>query len=157
MICIHIYPVSLSPCVSSFSGKTSVTLQGEWNMKSGLIHSVLFVWLPQVFTFTFGPGAPWMPGCPCMHLQGFRPSLSPISACPPHCQRQHDLDSTDAFLTDSSASCGIRADAPRWRAHSSPQSEPSLGRTTPPSAGDPPLEERRSYHKTQHIYEDPNS
>lgn len=36
-------------------------------------------------TFTFGPGAPWMPGCPCIHLQEGLPPVRPITAYPPHC------------------------------------------------------------------------
>ena len=37
---------------------------------------------------TFGPGGPWMPGCPCIHLQDALPAVRPISAYPPHCDEE---------------------------------------------------------------------
>lgn len=45
-------------------------------------HYLLFF---TVLTSTFGPGGPWMPGCPCIHLQDALPAARPISAYPPHC------------------------------------------------------------------------
>lgn len=86
---MNIYPVSLSSGVSRFTRKASVTLQVHEIMKSVLI-IVSRLW--QLLIATFGPGGPWMPGCPCMHLQGAGPSVRPISAYPPHCQRNKDLD-----------------------------------------------------------------
>lgn len=56
---------------------------------------------------TFGPGGPWTPGCPCMHLQGAGASLRPISAYPPHCRWHKDLDTTDTGTTDGRAPYGL--------------------------------------------------
>ena len=155
MICINIYPVSLSSCISRFSRKASVTLRVH---ETGIIDSVLFVRAPTGFLHLW----PWR------SLNAWF-SVHAFAGCSSICQSHLCIPSTlpatlrwtHTFLTDRLASCVIRADAPHWGAHSSPQSEPSLGRTTSPSAGDQPGEGGRSYPNTpictyKHIYEDPD-
>lgn len=88
--CVFIYPVSLSSCVSRISRKTCVTLQQNNTNMLPQIQPILFTFshLHSTGTFTFGPGGPWMPGCPCIHLQDAFPAVRPISAYPPHCRVQ---------------------------------------------------------------------
>lgn len=138
--CAYIYPVSLSSWVSGFSWKTSVTLQKNIYIKRN--STCLVSALSRHRTFTFGPGGPWIPGCPCIHLQDALPAVRPISAYPPHCHGHKGKTTVwklHLWLKKKKVKpCWMAADSPHRRVRSSPRNKPSLGHRTSPFVGDPP-------------------
>lgn len=141
--CTYVYPVSWSSWISRFSWKTTVTLQ-----KNGIKYLLSVQLVSPVFsnfhctgTFTFGPGGPWMPGCPCIHLQDGPPAVRPISAYPPHCHGQKgETKVAHLSLTEGVKLCWTWVNSPHQRARSSPLNKPALGHMIHPSAGGPPGE-----------------
>lgn len=140
--CTCIYQVSLSSRVSGFSWKTSVTLQK--NKKYVKTNTTCLLTMLSLYrSFTFGPGGPWMPGCPCLHLQEALPAVRPISAYPPHCHGHKGKTTVWKLhtpLTKGVKPCWMGADSPHRRVRSSPLNKPSLGHRTSPFAGGPPGE-----------------